>query len=239
MVVSPPEPGDDTDPAVSADEMVAAVARAVGGLQMAAVHVQAVADRSERNRLNLLHLHGAAGMYVGPLFAAIGAAGMTGSTWSVLRLLPFMPYSMGVLFFVGGTVLYEATTRRMFRTEIVGLVLMAFCYLVIAVSFAASVAVWMAEWPQQYPGFYASIGVCEAVALLLWAFRRIRMPHMVWLHLMVGWSVGFAIGLFFTGGAPEPRPSMFAHGVYAHLSAVLVVHLGTLAWKLRQPHVHR
>jgi hypothetical protein len=216
------------------DELLTLAAKAVGGLQMVAQAQVKRAEVNEQNRLNLLHLHGAAGMYVGPLFAAIGASGMQGNTWAVLRLFPWMPYSMGALFFASGLLLYEATTRRMIRTEIAGLVAMASCYTIISLSFALAVLIWMCEWPSVNEGFVTSLLGAEGVAVLAWALRRRRIRHSLALHLCAGWSVGFSIGLIFANGSPEPRPSFYAHGVYAHLSAILIVHLVTLALRIRR-----
>lgn len=216
------------------DELLILAAKAVGGLHLVAQAQVKRAEVNEQNRLNLLHLHGAAGMYVGPLFAAIGTTGMQGNTWAALRLFPWMPYSMGVLFFLSGLLLYEATTRRMVRTEIAGLIAMAVCYTIISASFALAVIFWMFEWPSINEGFVTSILGAEAVAVFAWALRRRRIRHSLALHLCAGWSVGFSLGLMFADGAPEPRPSFYAHGVYAHLSAILIVHLVTLALRVRR-----
>jgi hypothetical protein len=219
-----------TDP----DELLTLATKAVGGLQMVAQAQVKRAEVNEQNRLNLLHLHGAAGMYVGPLFAAIGATGMQGTTWVALRLVPWMPYSMGVLFFLSGLLLYEATTRRMVRTEIAGLIAMATCYTIISTSFALAVVIWMCEWPSLNEAFVTSLLGAEAVAVLAWSLRRRRVRHSLALHLCAGWSVGFSIGLMVADGSPEPRPSFYAHGVYAHLSAILIVHLVTLALRVKK-----
>lgn len=216
------------------DELISIAARTVGALQSVANTQVARADTNERNRLSLLHLHGAAGMYVGPMFAAIGPPGMTGSTWVVLQSLPGMPYSMGALFFAAGLLLYEATTRRNIRLEVVGLLGMALCYATIALSFAAAVALWLAEWASVSEAFASAVLGAEAVSLMLWGLRRRRPRYSLMLHLCVGWSVGFSLGVHITPDTPRPWPSFYAHGVYAHLTAILVVHLITLAVRRRR-----
>jgi predicted membrane channel-forming protein YqfA (hemolysin III family) len=221
----------DAQDGETTDDLVGALAQALGGLQMAATSAANTATRSERNRLNLLHLHGAAGMYIGPLFAAIGPSAMTGPNWAILRAIPYMPYSVGALFFVGGFVLYEATTRRAKRTEIAGLCVMAASYVTIAVSFFVSVLLWLADWGGPFAPLLATIGWAEAGSLVLWTLRRRReWPHLA-LHLAVGWSIGFSLGIQY---APQPFPSWYAHGVYAHLAAILAIHLGTLIQKVRR-----
>jgi hypothetical protein len=134
-------------------------------------HVRAVdqtARRSERNRIGILYVHALFAVAIGPAFAAIGKQGMHGPIWRAMRDLPGAPYSLGAVMFLGGVILTIATTLRNRPWEIVGLVLLVIWYLTVAITFAASIVLWVVGGRTgQQPGFYAPLVYLHFTAIML------------------------------------------------------------------------
>ncbi len=139
----------------------------------------ATVRRSEANRLTILHCHALFAMVVGPLFASIGARGISGPTFAVVRLIPGTPYSVGSLLAAGGLILAVATWFRAVRWEMVALWIVLSWYAIISLSFGAAVFLWLGGGmpdeakPSVYAPFvYAHVGVVLAVHLA--TLRKIR-----------------------------------------------------------------
>ncbi|RKN38247.1 hypothetical protein D7223_31390 [Micromonospora endolithica] len=139
--------------------------------------VDAQAQRSERNRLNLLHLHAAAACYIAPGFALIGQAQQQSATFVLLREIPGAPISLGALFGLGGVALAWGTVRSRSRWAEAGLLLMLFWYLLVAVSFGGAVVVWLVQDRQgAAPAIYAHgvyLHLAIVMAVHLATLRRI------------------------------------------------------------------
>lgn len=138
------------------EDAIAALAHTLDSLDSHIRTVDATAKRSEKNRLSMLHLHAAAAVVIGPLFAAIGRDGMVGATWTVTRMIPGAPFTLGVILFVGGAILGPATWFRVLFWEKIGLWMLLVWYATIAVSFAAAVVLWLLQGaPPNRPALYA------------------------------------------------------------------------------------
>jgi hypothetical protein len=128
---------------VTTDDKIEALAAALDSVDRHVRIVDASAKRSEKNRLNMLHLHALAAVVIGLLFAAIEDSAMAGPNWIVIRLIPGAPETLGLFFFVGGMILGPATWYRHLKWEKVGLWMILLWYAVIAVSFAVGTLLWL------------------------------------------------------------------------------------------------
>ncbi len=128
------------------EDSLDALARTLDALDEHLPRSDATVRRSERNRLTILHLHAAAGVYIGPLFALVDEAGQRGAAWQVIRLVPGSTVTLGALLFLGGLILGVATWHRAVRWEMVGLCLLLSWYLIVAVSFGLGAAGWYLGW---------------------------------------------------------------------------------------------
>lgn len=134
-----------------------------------------VMKRAEGNRFALLYLHAIFALFISPSFLLWGSgpAAMTGATWTVARLLPGRATSLSVLLFAGGAVLLLGTASRSPRWAGVGLLLIMLWYLIISISFAGAVIIWLsngadvAKQPALYaPGVYAHLAACMVIHLI-------------------------------------------------------------------------
>lgn len=116
-------------------------------------------DNSVKYRLNLLWIHATAAILIAPLFAAIGQHGMAGPTFALMRQLPGAPGSIAVVLGTGGFVLGVGCVLRNKKMEIVGLILLAFWYLIIVSTFAGAVVLWYLDGsdPVKIPALYAPV----------------------------------------------------------------------------------
>lgn len=115
--------------------------------------------RERRNRLNMLHLHAAAAILVGLLFALLDPAALSGANWAIARLIPGMPVTLGILLLTGGLILGPATHWRSPRWEKVGLWIILSWYAIIAFSFGGASLLYLSgDNPSPTaPAFYASL----------------------------------------------------------------------------------
>lgn len=132
--------------------------------------------RSEGNRIGILYVHALFAVAIGPAFAAIGKHGMNGPIWRAMRDIPGAPYSLGLIMFLGGVILTIATTLRNRQWEIVGLLMLVSWYGTVAVTFAASIVLWLlAGRTGMQPGFYAPLVYLHFMAIMLvhcWTLRK-------------------------------------------------------------------
>lgn len=142
-------------------------------------HVRAAEStvrRSEGNRIGILYVHALFAVAIGPAFAAIGKHGMAGPIWRAMRDIPGAPYSLGAVMFTGGVILTIATTLRNRAWEIIGLIMLVVWYGTVAVTFGASIALWLVGGRTgTQPGFYAPLVYLHFMAIMLvhcWTLRR-------------------------------------------------------------------
>lgn len=132
--------------------------------------------RSEGNRIGILYVHALFAVAIGPAFAAIGRHGMNGPIWRAMRDIPGAPYSLGAIMFLGGVVLTIATTLRSRVWEIIGLCMLVVWYCTVAVTFAASIFLWvLSDRSGPQPGFYAPLVYFHFMAIMLvhcWTLRK-------------------------------------------------------------------
>lgn len=100
---------------------------------------------AEHSRSSLLYVHASAGLFIAPLFLqwASRPASLASPTWVVARNIPLASVTLSVLLFAGATLLMMGTAGRRLRLARIGLVLMCGFYTLIAVTFGASVVVWL------------------------------------------------------------------------------------------------
>lgn len=155
------------------DDAIKALAGTLDALDTHIKTADATVKRSERNRLSMLHLHALAAVVIGPLFAAVGTDGMTGATWSLVRLIPGAPFTLAAVLFAGGVILGVATFRRALRWEMLGLWMLFAWYAIIALSFGGALVLWLtngmpggAAKPSPYaPALYSHLAVVMLVHL--------------------------------------------------------------------------
>ncbi len=161
-------------------DAISALASTLDALDEHLKHSDAAVIRSERNRLSMLHVHALFGMAIGALFSLVGQDGMRGATWTVARMIPGAPVSLGMLLFSGGLILAVATMRRAVRWEMVGLWILLFWYTTVAVSFGSALFLWLgagmpggAAKPSMYgPLLYCHFSIIMSVHLK--TLRKIR-----------------------------------------------------------------
>jgi uncharacterized membrane protein SirB2 len=145
--------------AVSYEDKIDQLARALDHVDQHVRKVDANERRERRNRLNMLHLHSAAAVLIGILFAIHDPAALTGANWAIARLIPGMPVSLGLLLLIGGLILGPATHLQSLRWEKTGLWIIMAWYAIIAFSFAGSSLLYLAgrNPSATTPAFYASL----------------------------------------------------------------------------------
>ncbi len=131
---------------------------------------KATAKRSEKNRLRMLYVHGAAAVIIAPLFLTYSSAtGLTSASWNLLRSLPGAPTSVAAWLFIGGVVAVLGTAARNTGIACAGLGMLACWYL----SFAATFTYAAYEWwhngadPQTMPALYAGPVYAHFAAIML------------------------------------------------------------------------
>lgn len=155
---------------------IEALADTLDALDIHLNRAETVVKRSEANRLSLLHIHAAAAVVIGPLFASIGVEGMYGSSWRVVRLIPGAPYSLAAVLAVGGVILGVATWYRHKPAELVGLALLLTWYILIAVSFGLASLLWLADGSRAgpRPSFYACMVYGHLAVIMAVHMRTLR-----------------------------------------------------------------
>jgi hypothetical protein len=144
---------------VSTEEKIEALAAALDRVGEHVDAVDATARRSEKNRLSMLHLHAAAAILVGCLFAAVDNSAMQGPNWIVIKMIPGAPESLGYFLLAGGLILGPSTWYRRLFWEKVGLWIILLWYATISTSFGTATLLWLAgDNPSPItPAFYAPI----------------------------------------------------------------------------------
>jgi hypothetical protein len=145
----------------------------------------AVLRSTEANRFNLLVVHAVAAVVIAPLFI-LSAPTLYGPNWEFLRLIPFFPYSFGVVFWLGGLILLPATLAKNRRAEMVGLAIVSTWYTILAVGFAIPAVKWFWYWTFKdellhvRPSFYAWVVYLHLAIIMrvhlwtLWKMGRIE-----------------------------------------------------------------
>ncbi len=140
-------------------------------------HSDAAVMRSERNRLSMLHVHALFGISIGALFSLVGQDGMRGATWTVARMIPGAPVSLGLTLLAGGLILAVATMRRAIRWEMVGLWILLFWYTMIAISFGSALFLWLvAGMPggTAKPSIYGPLLYCHFSIIMAVHLKTLR-----------------------------------------------------------------
>jgi hypothetical protein len=128
----------------------------------------ALARRSESNRLSILYVHALFALLIAPTFAALGKEGMTSSIWALIKQMPGTPGSLALIMFLGGLILAIATTLRDRVWEMVGLGFLIMWYGTISFSFAVGIIVWLlggGDGPR--PGLYAPLVYAHFAVIML------------------------------------------------------------------------
>jgi hypothetical protein len=131
---------------------------------------KATAKRSEKNRLRMLYVHGAAAVIIAPLFLAYSSAtGLTSASWNLLRSLPGAPTSVAAWLFVGGIVAMLGTAARHTGVACVGLALLACWYLSFAATFTYAAWEWWRAGANEstMPALYAGPVYSHFAAIML------------------------------------------------------------------------
>lgn len=108
----------------------------------AARTAQREARRNEKNRVGMLYIHSLSAIVIAPLFAITN---LDTPAFAVMRSVPGTPYSTAALLGIGGMVLGFSAAGANRRAAFTGLALLACWYATMAVTFAASAAVWTYE----------------------------------------------------------------------------------------------
>lgn len=132
---------------------------------------------SIRYRLNLLWVHAFFALLIAPLFAL---STLAGGSFAVMRAIPGAPHTLAAFLLVGGMVLGYGCVFRRKMVEIVGLILLAIWYAILALSFLAAIVVYfmdgaLAAFPPTYyaPVLYLHLSTIMAVHMSTLA-RRLR-----------------------------------------------------------------
>jgi hypothetical protein len=112
----------------------------------------ALARRSESNRLSILYVHALFALLIAPTFAALGKEGMTSSIWALIKQMPGTPGSLALIMFLGGLIL----------------AILIMWYGTISFSFAVGIIVWLlggGDGPR--PGLYAPLVYAHFAVIML------------------------------------------------------------------------
>lgn len=144
---------------VSYEDKIDQLAAALDDVDRHVRAVDATAKRERRNRLNMLHLHAAAAILIGPLFALVEPATLNGANWAIIRLIPGAPITLGIFLLAGGLILAPATHFRQLRWEKAGLWIILAWYAIIAFSFGGASLLYLTgrNPAPNAPAFYASL----------------------------------------------------------------------------------
>lgn len=142
---------------MSYEDKIDQLARALDGVEIHVRAVDASARREQRNRLNMLHLHAAAAVLIGPLFALVEPATLNGANWAIIRVIPGTPVTLGLFLLLGGLILGPSTHLRHPRWEKVGLWIILTWYAIIALSFGGAGLLYLTgnNPAPNTPAFYA------------------------------------------------------------------------------------
>ncbi len=141
--------------------------------------------RVENNRLNLLVVHALAAIGIGTLFM-LSADALRGPAWSFISYLPGFPITFGLPLTAAGLLLLPATLARQKLLERIGLYLIYFWYLALAIGFFVPSFKWV--WaatgpllagdplPPGQPGLYAWVVYLHLAVIMrvhLWTLSRL------------------------------------------------------------------
>lgn len=166
------------------DDPTSALADLLDALDTGLKLAGATAKRSEKNRLRMLYVHGAAAVIIAPLFLTYSSAtGLTSASWNLLRSLPGAPTSVAAWLFLGGVVAMLGTAARHVGVAVVGLGLLATWYMSFTATFTYAAWEWWRDGAETstMPALYAGPVYAHFAAImvihLVTALRMRRGTH--------------------------------------------------------------